>query len=360
MWLAGAFAADAAGLSARWRAAGRQNAAGYVDVVESYRREGERRGAVGELIGWPRESVREAVRGLDPRSATPRWRLAAMLLHGDVGMLARQRGDVDLGAFHFQVGLTLAEAPFDGESERRARRWLLAIGLFEASEGAAGDATAFLDGALGRFPDDPQLLLARGQIEELLATPRFRGWAPSRTSGAGGRRHTEEGMRQSSEIRARLSEAETLYRRALAADPSLLEARLHLGRVQHVRGRIDEAQESLEAVLASARSETYLAYMANLLLGGLLESAGELERAAARYRDAIDADPQSEVAVLALAHITRRLGQRREAAEMVEALLSRRATRGHTDGWWAFRMGPLADGDQVQPILRALRAEIAE
>lgn len=358
--LASVPAAEATPVPPRPEAAGTQDASAYLELIARYRREDERREAVRELVTWPRSSVRDAVRGLDSQSVPPVSRLAAMLLHGDAGILARWRGDAELSDLHFQAGLTIVGDLAGGDSERSARRWLLAIALFQASQGDVGSVTELLDQALDRFPDDPQLLLVSGQVAEYLATPEFRGWAPSRKLEAGRRRGSEEAMRQSSEMRARLSEAEADYRRALDADSSLLEARLHLGRVQHVRGQLSEARESLEAVSSAQPSDASLAYMANLLLGGVHESAGELERAAACYREAVETDPSSEVAVLALAHATHRLGRRPEAAEMVRTLLSKRGRRPHTDGWWAFRMGPFADGDRVEPILREIRAEIAE
>lgn len=355
-----AIAADAAGVPARGGAGNGEDVAAYLELVARYRRASERRGAVDELLGWSRESARDAARGLGAQGAPPVLRQAAMLLHGDAGILARRRGETELSEHHFRIGSTIIDGSSGGDPDHRASRWLLAIALFEASSGAVDDASAFLDQALERFPEDPQLLLVRGQIEEYLGTQPFRGWAPRRASLPGSRGGAEEAMRESSEMRAHLSEAEAHYRRALAVDPTLLDARLHLGRIQHVQGQLAEARESLEAVAGATPPEAGSVYLANLLLGGLEESTGELESAADRYRAAVDADPLSEVAVLALAHVTHRLGHRRESAEVVQALLSKRGSRPHTDGWWAFRMGPLADGDRVEPILREIRTEIAE
>lgn len=112
--------------------------------------------------------------------------------------------------------------------------------------------------------------------------------------------------------------------------------------------------------MSAQPQDGYLAYVANLLLGSLDESAGDLTGATADYRAAVDADPSSQVAVLALAHATRRLGQRRESAEIVERLLSRDEDPLQVDGWWVFRMGPFADEYRMEQILDELRAEITE
>ena len=65
--------------------------------------------------------------------------------------------------------------------------------------------------------------------------------------------------------------------------------------------------------------------------------------------------------MLALAHATHRMGERRESADMVERHLSGRESLAlHPDGWWVFRMGPLGDGHRVERILGELREEVAE
>ncbi len=333
--------------------------ADYLELIQRYRREPDRDRAVAELVSWDPGAVRRVVQEVELR-ASPLELRAATLLHGDAGMLAYRRGDGGLGEFHLERGLRLlGRARGDANALLWPHRWLLAIGIFHASGATPGDAIPFLKRALEVFPDDPQLLLVLGQVEENFATRGVRGWAP-RKKRRDRRRDARYVMHGGSSGRSGLRDAEAHYLLALAANPELHEARLHLGRIRQVRGEVTRARESLEEVLA-ARPGAYLVYVANLLLGGLDEAAGDLVSAAARYRAAVATDRGSQVAVLALAHVTHRMGRRGESADMVERLLSRRVRRSRQpDGWWRFRMGPLGDRHLVEGILAGLREEVTE
>ena len=338
-----------------------ENVPGYLDLIRLYRRDSDRDRAIARLLDWDRRSVRRVMGGADPGlRSVPLDLQAATLLHGDAAILAYERGDASLGEFHLEWGLRLlSRASDDSTAVHWPQRWLLAIGLFHASSGALSDASAFLEEALDLLPDAPQLLLVLGQIEESLATRQFRGWAPRKKS-EDRRRDGREKAREGSTDQSLLRDAEAHYLRALAADPGLREARLHLGRVQQAQGKTREARESLEQVLA-AQPGTYVEYVANLLLGGLHEADGDLTRAAAHYRAAVTTDPRNQVAVLALAHATHRMGERHESAAIAERLLSRREDLAlHPDGWWVFRMGPLGDSYRAAQILDELREEVTE
>ena len=156
----------------------RSSVAEYLELIQAYRREGDRDRAVTELLSWDPGIVRRVVRDVESR-ATPLELRVATLLHGDTGILAYRSGDEGLGAFHLERGLQLlGPASGDPNAVLWRRRWLLAIGIFHASGTVPTDAIVFLKQALGPFPNAPQLLLVLGQVEENLATRDFRGWAP--------------------------------------------------------------------------------------------------------------------------------------------------------------------------------------
>ena len=72
-------------------------------------------------------------------------------------------------------------------------------------------------------------------------------WAP-RKKRKDRRRDARYVMHGGSSDRSGLRDAEAHYLLALAADPELHEARLHLGRVRQVQGEITRARESLDNV----------------------------------------------------------------------------------------------------------------
>jgi len=116
------------------------------------------------------------------------------------------------------------------DPERRRRfegPWLLAMALHLQQRGQWPLAMRHLDLGLTHYPEDPRLLLARGSLLEAQGARDLQVASP-----AG---------------RDQLQQAEGCYRRALAADPDLLEARLRLGHVLHRLGRPERAVRSWSA-----------------------------------------------------------------------------------------------------------------
>jgi tetratricopeptide (TPR) repeat protein len=117
-------------------------------------------------------------------------------------------------------------------------------------------------------------------------------------------------------------EAQAAYEAALTSDPRHLEARLNLGRLLHLEGRLDEA----EAVYrGSDGKEALLAY--NLAV--LLEDLGRESDAMASYREALGLDPQLADAHYNLALLYERAGRPKDA---LRHLLSYRRLSGEHGG----------------------------
>jgi tetratricopeptide (TPR) repeat protein len=110
-------------------------------------------------------------------------------------------------------------------------------------------------------PDGPELLLLDGSIAEGLGT--YVRAATTSLAGPGG--HAVS-MYAGLEPARLLQDAERKYRSALKMDPQIVEARLRLGRVLHLRDRPDEARPELEQARREAR-EPYLQYLTSLFLG---------------------------------------------------------------------------------------------
>ena len=126
-------------------------------------------------------------------------------------------------------------------------------------------AERLLTAAIEDFPDEPEILLLDGAMAESARAP---------------------------------SRAQTALRAALARDPSLLEARVRLGRLLLVAGRDADARRELTAALTAARAAKHdfgIYFAAGFLAdlddrAGRAASARSLRTEAARHRT-FAADP---------------------------------------------------------------------
>jgi tetratricopeptide (TPR) repeat protein len=164
-----------------------------------------------------------------------------------------------------------------------------------------------------------------------------------------------DAMRNRVDRKRRLETAERLYSQALAADPSLAEARLRRGRTRQLLGRPSEGEADFLWVLRESQ-ESHLVYMAHLFLGRLREDGGDLTASAASYRDAVSVGQRAQAANLGLAHVLARLGDRGASAEAIDRALE---PGEGVDPWSLYGIGlPISTGallDQIQQIRREVR-----
>lgn len=118
--------------------------------------------------------------------------------------------------------------------------------------------------------------------------------------------------------------AKAAYRRALAAQPGMLEARINLGRLLHDTGHLEEAEQVYRAADKPDRRNATLLYN----LGVLLEDMGRNEQAAQSYEAALRSDPRLADCCYNLALLCEGLGRRREAIRYMAQY--RRLMRGRT------------------------------
>lgn len=197
--------------------------------------------------------------------------------------------------------------------------WLMVISVFQ------GQFNLVMANELGRLARDsvgesPELWLAIGVTEEM-------AWTVSDDAGV---KYAFNGD---------LQDAESAYRRALAGQPDLVEARVRLGRVLTLRGAIDESIRVLGAIGAGEDAESR--YLARLFEGEALERRGEVAEAEQRYFAAFAAVPRAQSARLALAHLRHLNGQRAEATATVRATAADRGAADDTDPWFWYTRGLL-------------------
>jgi tetratricopeptide (TPR) repeat protein len=204
--------------------------------------------------------------------------------------------------------------------------------------------TAYFSHALALFPNDPDLLFFAASAHEMFAGARMQAVMRSLKVP---RDVSFDVHDAASELRL----AEQLYRRALERNPTLIEARIRLGRVLGQRGRHDEAVAQLKQGLSA--TEPLLQYYANLFLGGEYEALENGAEARQSYERASALDPTAQSPWLGLSRVADRAGDRaaaRAAVDRVFQLPSSEPERG--DPWWVYETAQARQADRLVSELR--------
>lgn len=323
----------------------------YLSIVHRYQT-GDYGPAVLEMLGWTRARVQtetgafeRAVGGLlggpkgrlqgdsSPANVAVETKLlaAAVLLHTETA--ARQES-LDVAQAHLEAARRLLDRLKELRFDAGFRRdwFLLAESCLRWR--ADIDSGRMLGEARTEFGADPEVLLALGSLHDVSTRPPVPNALLSRT--------TRDFAVQATSTRHVLLMAESYFRDALKAAPSLLEARLRLGRVEQRLGRADQAAVELSRVRAESK-DVFTSYLAALFLGQLHEEAGRATDAAECYRAAIAIVPDAQSASVALAHLLIATGDTAAATGSLSRVLSRGvlddAQIFDADPWWQYDMG---------------------
>jgi tetratricopeptide (TPR) repeat protein len=140
---------------------------------------------------------------------------------------------------------------------------------------------------------------------------------------------------------------------ALQADPTSELAQLHLGRVQSLRGKHDEASALLQR-LADTSSEPDIAYLAMMFLGAQHDRRGRRDAAEQLYRQAIARQFMAQSAYIALSEVLQRRGRGNESREVLTAML-RISAESRSEPWWWYLAEPV---ERVRHRADALRQSV--
>ncbi len=305
-----------------------QRQPGYFDILEIYRN-GEFDRAIAAVAAWSPEYVETLPHALAGAGAE-RLRAAA-LLHLEVAMSARVRRH-PAGWFRHEAIARLAVVrleEIDTADPFPATWWMLNIAFLEA-EGDLVNAVATAAAARRTHGDTPLLMLSVGAAHEMSWT-----W---KQDGA------------SSPLKGDLGTAVSLYRRALRREPTLIEARVRLGRALMLDGNLDEALTTLATV--SDQAERGYGYLARLFEGDALEREGSAAAAERAYQTAALLMPRAQSARMALAHMQHAHGRRSEAAERIQSTTAEPERLETADPWYWYTRGMAW---RVNPCLETLR-----
>ena len=336
----------------------------YEAVVRQYV-SGQREAAVADMYGWPDQRLRDEMvalsgfwrkaRACHPCAASLAWpRIpvrAALMLHSDCAERARREGQ--RSQLHESVAVTIAGLLKDDPAQRTfARRWYEGMAGLAQLENRWDEALAWAERGLAEFPDSSQMLLVLGSIEETVGAQATFLETDEALVDPNVRR-TRANLLYAREVRTHLEKAERVLRSAVAADPSLLEARLRLGRVCWRLGETAEARSTLQEVL-DRKPDRGTALLAHLFLGRLDEDEGRLDEAARAYETALALDVGAQSARIALSHVHLRRGDAASARAQVDKVVGFSGFRLRPDPFWLYPWGPSVG---VAERLETLRRE---
>jgi tetratricopeptide (TPR) repeat protein len=287
------------------------------------------------------------------------------LLHVETAFAHYRRNDGDLMGVHLEWSRRIVshELPWPTldvlrttpvDRAFRTELALLVAGFFHL-ELALAEVRRFLDDELKVAPDDPMLLLARGVTEEIAAGERAQPRAipevsVNRFSAKGAATARITGRR-----RAALEAATALYRRALARDAALHEARLRLGRTLFHLREVAEARREFEHALAQPLAN-HEEYLATLFVATLHEQHQQRDQAEQYFTRAAELFPAAQAPYLGLSRL-KALSDPAAAGEILLEMFGRSvapSASGVADPWWVYDAG---FGASMPARLERLRTE---
>ena len=250
---------------------------------------------------------------------------------------------------NWQLAMDLLEAiPAKPARDPIVAQWYRAIGAYFAKQDNRADAVRHFDRARRIVPDDPGVLFGEACLQETLGSPDIQNFA--RLARLPNGMVIIGVMAPQTHFRR----AETLLKRALAAQPGFVEARLRLG---HVLAEQKEFAAALEhyAQVITATDDPVLLYYAHLFSGDAALALERLPESRASYQRAIDSHPESQAARLGLAAALRAGGDRAAAIEeaMLTLSMEPRTRDSEHEPWWEYYNG---DAANVERLLAELRA----
>ena len=226
--------------------------------------------------------------------------------------------------------------------------WYRAMAAWMASTHNLADLEYHVERAVSRFDDDAGILFDAACYHETFASPLAQ--LPLAAAAESSWNLQSKGIRTVA-ASATLATAESYYRRAVAKDPSLVEARVRLGRVLVLRQRANEAVGVLGPT-AGGGPDDITKYFGWMFFGAALaetradgEAIRAFESAAALYPDA--ASPQ-----LAISQVAAERGNQTLARAALERVYAAADKPPDADPWLDYTR---CNGRNAAAVLQAFR-----
>jgi tetratricopeptide (TPR) repeat protein len=315
----------------------------YHAMLDAYAR-GDDTKSVEALLEWNEERLSRVLALLNRPKVDPfapwdfqRTSRAAML-HMDAALRLDPQGATRASLRHLEVvtamlGFFTHAARGDTQGLGAfADRWFVTMTRYLRSRNSPYVAGRVLQLARERLPQSAAVLYESGTLAEMFATDYALVDEPTPSSPAHSYRFPLANVLQ--RRTAHLGEAAVWLRKAVAIDAANSMAKVHLGRVLMLLARDDEAAQMLENVRHTAGDDEVSAYLAALFTAGLRERQGNLQSAAAAYREAVARLPVGHAAYIGLSEVLQRAGNVDEARMIVQHVAKEAAGPVQDPLWW--------------------------
>jgi hypothetical protein len=331
-----------------------QTADPYLRLVRMYRTDAS--AAIVAMARMNAAAIDEGVRRCAPNdtsdapSCRPADLLAGAMLHLDAAEQVLAPNS-EPALTHIRAGqrLLLGPAGLDGghPSARQravfATRWHAQAARMFLAHGHAVAASVVLTEARGRYNEAPEFFVVLGLITEWRAgsagirlASDLRGVAVKGRALDGDRPSFENSFTGFTP-QQRLETASVDYRRALAVDPAHSGARLRLAWLDLLRGDARVWEVVSAPFLETADAETRM--IARLIRGTAAERERKPEVALGEYREARNAQPESQTACLAVSTAQALTGDFAGADATAAECLALGHDPDRVDSWTLFRLG---------------------
>jgi tetratricopeptide (TPR) repeat protein len=308
----------------------------YHTLVTAYR-DGDR-DAVRRLQEWPLEQLARVVDSIEVPGRfrwDPNTIVAAVKLHTEALLQPPAAGPAaSVTAYRVSATVLLGKAP--SSVRAFASRWYVAMTRLSCDSACGTLAADLLKTGRQQLPGDGAVLCESGRLLEYIASS-LRNLGPTSPTELAGEDEAATYRRVRSKRDTLLKRGAEWLRAGAAADGSDSLCRLHLARVQSLRG--DDADAgSLLRELQQDRDDA-VSYLASMFLGGAAERRGELADAERFYRAAIARFPLGQAAYVALSSVLLRSGATGPARESLARSVNEVAD-DRRDPWWWYHLDP--------------------
>jgi tetratricopeptide (TPR) repeat protein len=306
----------------------------YQSAVAAYIKSRDIARAVAPLQQWSGNEFDTAVK-TTLASGKPDAIKAAAVFQLEIGV-ALVGVSSAVAAGHIRYGSDLldrwtATQPLLSNEPKQFRSiWLGVAGSAFAAVKDLGRARPLLNKSLAALPRSARATTLLGTLKEFEASQYNPDDAPTVTIRE--RAHRER--------LTLLYQAEKDYREALRYDEHYALAYIRLGHVLHLAGKLPEARSMLERGVKIA-NEPLTQYLGALFMGALQQEEKDVAAARRSFEQAVTIVPNSQPAVVALAHIEVMAGRPDRAHALARGLAEAQATG---EPWWAFHNGGLDVG----------------
>lgn len=283
------------------------------------------------------------------RSQKPRWRRDEPQPAVDVMSADGRVERYEIANPHWEFAMDLLDTlPATPGRDPIVAQWYRALGAHFAWKHSFADAHRHFERARRVVPDDAGVLFGEACLQETLGAPRVQNLQRVTTLPNG---MVILGV---SSAETHHQRAEALLRRALAARPDFVDARLRLGRVLLEQRQYEASLPHFDQVVTESR-DAVLTYYAHLFAGDAMLALNRPAESQASYERALVLYPYSQAAHLGLGASLRAGGDRQAAVKAVMATITLpiKTRDGREDPWWEYYEG---DAANVERLLDGLRA----